>query len=99
MKKEFLLPDIGEGLIEGEIVKWFVKEGQEVKENDPLVEVLTEKVNVEIPSPYTGTVLKILAEEGQVVNVGDPIVVVGEKGEAVAEVEAEPPPVGGGRGG
>ncbi len=92
MKKEFLLPDIGEGLIEGEIVKWFVKEGQEVKENDPLVEVLTEKVNVEIPSPYTGTVLKILAEEGQVVNVGDPIVVVGEKGEAVPEVEAEAAP-------
>ncbi len=91
MAKEFKLPDIGEGLTEGEIVTWFVKEGQAIQENDPLVEVMTEKVNVEIPSPYTGTVLKLLAEEGQVVNVGDPIVVVGEEGEEVAEEAAKAP--------
>lgn len=89
MAKEFKLPDIGEGLTEGEIIKWFVKVGDRVKEDDPLVEVMTEKVNVEIPSPYTGTVLKILAEEGKVVNVGQPIVVVGEEEEAEAEGEAE----------
>lgn len=97
MAKEFKLPDIGEGLTEGEIVQWFVEKGQAIQENDPLVEVMTEKVNVEIPSPYTGTVLRILAEEGQVVNVGDPIIVVGEEGEEVAEAEegpeaVEPPP-------
>ncbi len=91
MTKEFVLPDIGEGLTEGEIIKWFVEVGQEIKENDPLVEVMTEKVNVEIPSPFTGTVLRILAAEGQVVNVGDPIVVVGEEGEETSEKEVAPP--------
>lgn len=88
MAKDFLLPDIGEGLTEGEIVKWFVQEGQEVKEDEPLVEVMTEKVNVEIPSPYTGTVLKIHAAEGQVVQVGDPIITVGEKDEPAGEAES-----------
>ncbi|MFQ5837485.1 MAG: dihydrolipoamide acetyltransferase family protein [Thermoplasmata archaeon] len=90
MAKEFRLPDIGEGLTEGEIVKWFVKEGQEVKENDTLVEVMTEKVNVEIPSPFTGVVLRLLAQEGEVVNVGQTIIVIGEEGEEVPEVEAVP---------
>lgn len=90
MAKEFLLPDIGEGLTEGEIIKWFVKEGDEIEENDPLVEVMTEKVNVEIPSPFTGTVLKIYAEEGQVVKVGEPIVAVGEEGEETAKGKAKP---------
>ncbi len=91
MAKEFRLPDIGEGLTEGEIIKWFVEEGQEVKENDPLVEVMTEKVNVEIPSPFTGVVLKVMAQEGQVVKVGETIIVVGEKGEEVPEVEEAAP--------
>ena len=57
MVYEFRLPDIGEGVAEGEVVKWLVKEGAEVKENDPLVEIMTDKVNVEIPSPKKGTVL------------------------------------------
>lgn len=87
MAKKFKMPDIGEGLTEGEIGKWLVQEGDQVKENDPLVEVLTEKVNVEIPSPFGGTVLKLLAEEGEVVEVGEPIVVIGEEGEAVEEAE------------
>ncbi|MFQ5986195.1 MAG: dihydrolipoamide acetyltransferase family protein [Thermoplasmata archaeon] len=81
MAQEFKMPDIGEGLTEGEIGKWLVEEGQKIKENDPLVEVLTEKVNVEIPSPYTGTVLELLAEEGDIVDVGTAIVVIGAKGE------------------
>ncbi len=81
MAQEFKMPDIGEGLTEGEIGKWLVEEGQAIKENDPLVEVLTEKVNVEIPSPYAGTVLELLAAEGDVVEVGTSIVVIGEKGE------------------
>lgn len=94
MAKEFRMPDIGEGLTEGEIGKWLVKEGDRIQENDPLVEVLTEKVNVEIPSPFSGTVLKLLAAEGEVVEVGTPIVVIGEEGEAreaaePAEAEAK----------
>ena len=88
MSYEFKFPDIGEGLTEGEIVRWLVKEGNEVKEGQPLVEVETDKALAEIPSPRTGVVLKILAREKEVVKVGQVIVVFGEKGEAVAKKEA-----------
>ena len=63
MPFEFKFPDIGEGLTEGEIVKWLVKEGDSVKEGDPLVEVETDKALAEIPSPRTGVILKILGKE------------------------------------
>ena len=62
---EFKLPDIGEGIAEGEILKWLVKEGEPVKEDQSLVEVMTDKVNVQIPSPRDGTITKILAKEGR----------------------------------
>jgi len=71
MPIELKLPDVGEGIAEGEVVRWLVAEGTEVKEDDPLVEVLTDKANVEIPSPVTGTVARILAGPGQVVKVGE----------------------------
>ena len=73
VKKVYKLPDIGEGIAEGEIVKWLVKEGDEVKQFQPLVEVLTAKAKVEIPSPYDGRVVKLLAKEGDVVPVGSPL--------------------------
>ncbi|MGB9628435.1 MAG: dihydrolipoamide acetyltransferase family protein [Thermodesulfobacteriota bacterium] len=88
MAFEFKFPDIGEGLTEGEIVRWFVKEGDEVKEGDPLVEVETDKALAEIPSPKTGVILKILAKEGEIVKVGQVIVIFGERGEVT---EAIPP--------
>jgi len=78
---EFKLPDVGEGVAEGEVVKWLVKEGAEVKENQPLVEIMTDKVNVEISSPKKGTILKLNAKEGEVVKVGQVLLVIGEKGE------------------
>ena len=53
---EFKLPDLGEGLTEGEIARWLVSEGQEIAEDDPLVEIQTDKTTVEIPSPAAGTV-------------------------------------------
>ncbi len=81
MPFEFRLPDIGEGVAEGEVVKWLVKEGAEVNENQPLVEIMTDKVNVEIPSPRKGTVLKLMAKEGGTVKVGQVLLVIGEKGE------------------
>lgn len=90
MPLELKLPDIGEGVVEGEILKWFVKEGDEVKEDQPLVEVMTDKVNVEIPSPRMGTVLRILANEGQVVKVGEPIIVIGGKDEKPAMLISPP---------
>ena len=81
MAFEFRLPDIGEGVAEAEVVKWLVQEGADVKENQPLVEIMTDKVNVEIPSPRKGTILKLMAKEGGTVKVGQVLLVIGEKGE------------------
>src|SRR3989442_12548195 len=80
MAYEFKLPDLGEGLTEGEIARWLVSEGQEVAEDDPLVEIQTDKTTVEIPSPAAGTVTQILVEEGKVVPVGTGLVVIGGGG-------------------
>src|SRR5919198_3719490 len=85
MAYEFKLPDLGEGLTEGEISRWLVEEGQEVAEDDPLVEIQTDKATVEVPSPAAGKIARILAQEGDIVPVGTVIVVIGEDG---AEPEA-----------
>src|SRR3954471_12721084 len=77
---EFKLPDLGEGLTEGEIARWLVAEGQEIAEDDPLVEVQTDKTTVEIPSPAGGKVARILVAEGDVVPVGTVLVVIGDAG-------------------
>jgi pyruvate/2-oxoglutarate dehydrogenase complex dihydrolipoamide acyltransferase (E2) component len=77
MAYEFKLPDLGEGLTEGEIARWLVSEGQEVAEDDPLVEIQTDKTTVEIPSPAAGKVTRILVDEGKVVPVGTVLVVIG----------------------
>ena len=65
MAYEFKLPDLGEGLTEGEIARWLVAEGQEIAEDEPLVEIQTDKTTVEIPSPASGTVTRILVEIGR----------------------------------
>ena len=83
MAYELKLPDLGEGLTEGEIARWLVAEGQEVAEDDPLVEIQTDKTTVEIPSPAAGKVTQILVEEGQVVPVGTVLVVIGGDGAVV----------------
>src|SRR5438874_4182299 len=80
MAYELKLPDLGEGLTEGEIARWLVSEGQEVAEDDPLVEIQTDKTTVEIPSPAAGKVTQILVEEGKVVPVGTVLVVIGGDG-------------------
>ncbi|MGA2628048.1 MAG: dihydrolipoamide acetyltransferase family protein [Candidatus Bathyarchaeia archaeon] len=80
MVYEFHLPDIGEGVAEGEVVKWLVKEGDAVKENQPLVEIMTDKVNVEISSPKQGIIQKLMAKEGEVVKVGQALLAIEEKG-------------------
>jgi pyruvate dehydrogenase E2 component (dihydrolipoamide acetyltransferase) len=84
---EFKLPDLGEGLTEGEVARWLVAEGQDVAEDAPLVEIQTDKTTVEIPSPAAGVVSRILVEEGTVVPVGTVLVVIGGDG---AERVAEP---------
>jgi pyruvate dehydrogenase E2 component (dihydrolipoamide acetyltransferase) len=80
MAYEFKLPDLGEGLTEGEIARWLVREGQEIAEDDPLVEIATDKTTVEIPSPAAGVVSKIVVGEGEVVPVGTVLVVIGGDG-------------------
>jgi pyruvate/2-oxoglutarate dehydrogenase complex dihydrolipoamide acyltransferase (E2) component len=84
---ELKLPDLGEGLTEGEIARWLVSEGQEVAEDDPLVEIQTDKTTVEIPSPAAGKVTSILVEEGKVVPVGTVLVVIGGEGDGARPEE------------
>src|SRR5438270_6884582 len=73
-ERDFLLPDLGEGLEEAEVVKWLVAEGDEVTLNQPLVEVNTAKALVEIPSPFAGRIAKLHGGEGDIVLVGKPLV-------------------------
>ena len=88
---EFKLPDIGEGIHEGEIVKWFVKAGDTVKEDDILLEVQNDKAVVEIPAPVDGTVKEVKVSEGTVAVVGDVLITFDIEGDAPAgEEEAAP---------
>src|SRR6266540_2739011 len=104
MAYEFKLPDLGEGLTEGEIARWLVSEGREVAEDDPLVEIQTDKTTVEIPSPAAGKVTRILVDEGKVVPVGTVLVVIGgepdggpPRAEAAPTQAQSPKPAGKGR--
>jgi pyruvate dehydrogenase E2 component (dihydrolipoamide acetyltransferase) len=78
--KEFKLPDVGEGLTEADIVAWHVKPGDQVEVNQIIVEIETAKAVVELPSPWDGTVARLLVEEGQTVDVGTPIIAVDVSG-------------------
>jgi pyruvate/2-oxoglutarate dehydrogenase complex dihydrolipoamide acyltransferase (E2) component len=92
---ELKLPDLGEGLTEGEIARWLVSEGQEVAEDDPLVEIQTDKTTVEIPSPAAGKVTRILVDEGKVVPVGTLLLVIGGEPDGAPSASttgAEAPP-------
>src|SRR5579864_8791879 len=88
--KEFRLPDVGEGLTEADIVAWHVKPGDQVEVNQIIVEIETAKAVVELPSPWDGTVARLLAEEGQTVDVGVPIIAIEVAGAGTAAVPAEP---------
>jgi 2-oxoglutarate dehydrogenase complex dihydrolipoamide succinyltransferase (E2) component len=92
---EFKLPDLGEGVAEGEVLKWMVKEGDAVREDQPLVEVMTDKVNVQIPAPRSGKVSRILVKEGETAKVGQTMVVIAQEGcpQSVQPVPATPRPV------
>jgi pyruvate dehydrogenase E2 component (dihydrolipoamide acetyltransferase) len=99
--KQFKLPDLGEGLTEGEILQWMVKPGDEVKLNQPIVEVETAKAAVEVPSPYAGVVHEIHHAAGETVDVGAPIITFDTEPGAgpldpvgTASVDAEHPEIG-----
>ena len=76
MPFEFKLPDLGEGITEGEVLKLMAKEGDQVKEDQPIIEVMTDKVNVQIPSPRTGRVVRVMVKEGDIAKVGQTILVI-----------------------
>src|SRR5215510_12701656 len=88
--KEFNLPDLGEGLTEGEIIKWLVAEGAVVKLNQPIVEVETAKAAVEIPAKWAGRVSKIYHGEGTTVEVGSPLIAIDTQPDA-GPTGGEPP--------
>jgi len=90
-EREFKLPDLGEGLTEGEVVRWLVAEGDAIVLNQPIVEVETAKAVVEIPAPYAGTVRRLHAGEGDTVDVGAPLISVETDGGAAQAAEAAAP--------
>src|SRR3989304_2433046 len=85
MPTKVTLPQTGEGVIEATVTRWLKKEGDEVKEYDPLVEINTDKVDTEIPSPTSGTVLKILVGEGNTAPVNSVLAWIGKPGEEIPE--------------
>ncbi len=91
-RKEFKLPDIGEGIAEGEIVSWKVKAGQAVKEEDEFVEVMTDKATVTITVPFTGVIAELRCKEGDVVPVGSVIAVIDAGAAGGAAPAAAPAP-------
>ncbi len=89
MATEFKFPDVGEGITEGEVVLWLVEEGDKVEQDQPLVQVETDKAVVEIPSPRAGVILKVMFHEGDIVKVGETLVVIGDEGEKLEEKKEE----------
>lgn len=90
MVYQFTFPDVGEGISEGILVKWKVKVGDTIKENDALGDVETAKALVEIPSPKSGTILQLHVNEGQKIHVGDVLVTIGAAGETVSVSKPAP---------
>src|SRR6478609_4601191 len=84
------LPDLGEGVMEGEVVKWRVKPGDQVTEDQVVLEIMTDKATVEIPTKYTGKVQELLFKEGDVAKVG--AVMMRLEGSAGATAKAAPAP-------
>ncbi|MBI3805444.1 MAG: 2-oxo acid dehydrogenase subunit E2 [Nitrospirae bacterium] len=92
MRKEFKFPDVGEGITEGELIKWLVSDGEFVKEDQPLVEVETDKAVVTLPSPYTGKVVALNGKPGEIIHVGSVLVVVETDGSPIAKPAPEKQP-------
>lgn len=103
MTTEVIMPQLGESVVEGTVTKWLKKEGEQIEEFDPLVEVNTDKVDTEVPSPASGTVLKHYVEEGETVEAGTLLAVIGEPGDDLPEgpptmaQKREPEPAGDGK--
>jgi 2-oxoglutarate dehydrogenase complex dihydrolipoamide succinyltransferase (E2) component len=88
MPVNVIMPHMGESVVEGTITSWLKQPGDSVEEDEPLCEIETDKINVEVPAPSSGVLLKVMAEEGETVEVDETIAVIGEDGEKVEEAEA-----------
>ncbi|MBG0788804.1 MAG: 2-oxo acid dehydrogenase subunit E2 [Anaerolineaceae bacterium] len=90
MPTKVIMPKLGESVVEGTVTAWLKNEGEQIKEFDPLLEVNTDKVETEIPSPASGTILKIIVPEGETVEAGTTLAWIGEPGEDIPEGEQPP---------
>src|SRR3954471_13436100 len=96
-----VMPQLGESVVEGTVVRWIAKPGQRVERDEPLVEIATDKANTEVPSPTSGVLVETLAKEGAVVPVGQPLARLDEAGQpasappASAQKSSAPPPAEG----
>lgn len=91
MAKEFILPDIGEGIVECEIVEWLVAVGDEVKEDQPICDVMTDKALVQIPAVHDGVITKLHYEKGEIAKVHEPLFAMDVAGEQAAQPEQSAP--------
>ena len=92
MAIQIVVPQLGESVVEGTISKWLKKEGEKVEKDEPIVEIATDKINIEIPSPKAGTLGKIIVKEGTVVPVGELIALLAEPGEALDSIKVSAAP-------
>ena len=87
MRYIFKFPDIGEGITEGRIIKWYVKKGQSIDSGEPIINMETDKVVTDIPSPKSGTIITLFGQEGEVINVDDPLIELEIEGVSGAEAQ------------
>src|SRR3989304_2762621 len=93
MSRTATMPQLGETVTEGTILRWAKKPGDTIREDEVLLEISTDKVDTEVPSPVAGTILQILVPEGATVAVGTPLVVIGQPGEAGIPAAAPAPAI------
>src|SRR6187397_2968634 len=100
MSVDIVMPQMGESITEGTVSKWLKQVGERVEKDEPVLEISTDKVDAEVPSPGAGTLLEIRTAEGETVEVGTVVAVIGEEGEAgangnapAASAKTETPPV------
>src|ERR1700733_6559909 len=91
MATNVVMPKMGESITEGTILRWLKKEGDAVQKDEPILEISTDKVDTEVPSPVDGVLLKILAQEKQTISVGEPIASIGANGEVASAVRGAVP--------
>jgi pyruvate dehydrogenase E2 component (dihydrolipoamide acetyltransferase) len=84
MATDVVMPKMGESITEGTVLRWLKKEGDAVAKDEPILEISTDKVDTEVPSPVAGTLLKMLVQENETVGVGTPVATIGEKGDQAA---------------